>query len=469
MREVPRTTPWGPPARIVLALCASLGTDVAIAAPPTLQSVAVIPAASSISVGDSQLFKATGTFSNGSTRVLGPAIYEISLGLEATCALLVSGGVKCWGSNSSGQLGDGSYVDLLRPRRVKGIAQATALAFQGGRGCVVRTNGTVRCWGLNANGPDELGPVTVTGINSATAVAVGVHHSCTLLANGAVQCWGGNYYGTLGDGTNADSSVPVSVEGISTAIGLASLQDHTCARLASGAVQCWGSNEFGQLGNGTTADSNKPVTVFGIDTATAIAAGAFFNCALLSDGSVRCWGHGGIGELGDGRRAPHEYSSTPVQVALIGTAVEISAGAFHACAVMSSGDARCWGFNEEGELGNSAVRVRYSNTPVQVRGVDSPARLAAGGYHTCALLANGAMQCWGSNQYGQLGNGRKTVSPTRLPVNVVGTPGVVWDSSDPTKATIRDSGRAIGRSIGNTTITATTAGFINDNAVLTVK
>ena len=79
------------------------------------------------------------------------------------------------------------------------------------------------------------------------------------------------------------------------------------------------------------------------------------------------------------------------------------------------------------------------------------------------------MRCWGYNKYGQLGNRRKTANPNTLPVTVVGTPGVVWTSSDSSKATITDRGVATGRAVGNTTITATTAGFINDNAVLTVK
>ena len=120
---------------------------------------------------------------------------------------------------------------------------------------------------------------------------------------------------------------------------------------------------------------------------------------------------------------------------------------------------------------NSAMarRTSASNTPVRVSGISAPVRLAAGYYHTCALLSDGAMRCWGWNNEGQLGNRRRTgQTPHPWPVNVIGTPGVVWQSSDPSKATITDRGLATGRAVGNTTITATTAGFINDNAVLTV-
>jgi alpha-tubulin suppressor-like RCC1 family protein len=315
-------------------------------------------------------------------------------------------------------------------------------------------------------------PDAVTGINSATAVAAGGEfftaegHNCALLASGAVQCWGRNGSGQLGDGTNADSSVPVGVTGISTATAVAIGSSHSCALLASGAVQCWGYNFHGSLGNGTQTDSNTPVTVVGINNAKAIAVGAWFSCASLTSGAVRCWGRGGYGELGDGRQAD---SIVPVSVAGISTAVAITAGTYHACAVMSSGAAQCWGDNGYGQLGNSSS-YGVASTPVWVRGIRAPVRLAAGFRHTCALLSDGAMRCWGLDDEGQLGNRRRTgETPHPWPVNVIGTPGVVWQSSDSSKATITDRGVATGRAVGNTTITATTAGFINDNAVLTVK
>lgn len=162
------------------------------------------------------------------------------------------------------------------------------------------------------------------------------------------------------------------------------------------------------------------------------------------------------------------YSSIPVSVALTGTAAAITAGGAHACAVMSSGAALCWGNNEYGQLGNGFKTPYLSNTPVRVSGISAPVKLAAGDIDTCALLSDGAMRCWGANEWGELGN-RHRSGPMRWPVNVIGTPGVVWRSSDPSEATIVSSGKATARSIGNNTITATTAGFVNDNAVLTVK
>jgi alpha-tubulin suppressor-like RCC1 family protein len=271
----------------------------------------------------------------------------------------------------------------------------------------------------------------------------------------------------VGYGTYASSRIPVPVTGISTATAVATRGYHTCALLASGAVQCWGYNAWGQLGNGTTTNSNTPVTVKGISNATAVATGLDFSCALLASGAIQCWGRGAVGELGNGSA---EDSSVPVSVAGISTAVAITGGGYHACAVLSSGSAQCWGYNNYGQLGNGSTTAPESYTPVRVSGVSAPVELVAGIVHTCALLSDGAMRCWGGDSEGQLGDRRRTgETPHRWPANVVGTPGVVWQSSDPSKATITMRGLATARATGNATITATTAGFINDNAVLTVK
>lgn len=461
-----------------LMLCAALVTDLAVAAPAILQSVAVTPAARALSVGQKQRYTATGTFSDGSTQMLGAAISDIAPGYRGTCVSLTRGGVDCWGANDFGQLGDGTTTDSRVPRPVKWITNATAVAFGNFHVCALLDNGGVRCWG--SNGIGELGngtrttfsarPVQVTGIHSAIALGLGWAHSCALLANGTVRCWGYNWDGELGNGTRTQTStVPVQVTGIHTATALATFETHNCALLASGAVQCWGSNRYGQLGNGTTNDSSTPVTVLGINNATAVAAGNFFSCALLVSGSVRCWGSGASGELGDGRSEPYaDHVSTPVPVAGISTAVAITAGAYHACAVLDNGTVWCWGQNHYGQLGNGSLTALTLNTPAQVREISAPVRLVAGYWHTCALLTDGAMRCWGLDGWGELGD-RGSSSGVPKPVNVIGTPGVVWQSSDPSKATITMRGRATATAPGNTTITATTAGFVNDNAVLTVK
>ena len=457
-----------------IGLCTTVAA-VALAA-PTLQSVAVTPAARSLSVGGTQRYTATGTFSDGSTQALEAAGDNVALGFQTTCVLLTTGGVDCWGKNDKGQLGDGNTVDSLIPRPVKWITNAKAVASEWEHGCAVVGQGAVRCWGNNNFG--QLGngtttnsalPVRVIGISSATAVAVGWGHSCALLASGAIRCWGVNTRGELGHGTDASwSSAPVNVVGIHSATALAVGWKHSCALLANGAVQCWGHAQSGQLGDGTTTTfSGVPVAVRGINNATGVATGAYFSCALLATGAVQCWGYGDSGELGSGTFAD---SSVPVPVTGISAAVALTAGGFHACAVLGSGSTQCWGSNSYGELGAGSLTTSSSNIPVPVSEISAPVKVVAGLFHTCALLSDGAMRCWGYNSDGQLGDRRKT-GETRnpRPVNVIGTPGVVWESSDPTKAAISMRGRATASAPGNTTITATTAGFVNDNAVLTVK
>jgi alpha-tubulin suppressor-like RCC1 family protein len=443
-------------ARVATALCVALVTEVAIAATPKLESIAVTPPAPSISVGQKQSFKATGTFSDGSTQALGPNIDNIAPGYFGTCVLLTSGGVNCWGYNGNGELGDGDTADSLLPRPVKGINTATALANSRGdmpgHGCALLASGAVKCWGYNGDG--ELGngstanspvPVFVTGIRTATALALGNQYSCALLASGGVKCWGAWWV----IGSSVNSTVPVSVIGINTAVAITAGDWQACALLRGGSIKCWG---FGPTWVTT-----------GISGATAVAAGAQFACALLASGAVQCWGSNQYGQLGNGSNAD---SNIPVPVTGISTAILITVGRAHACAVLDGGIVQCWGANPGGQFGNGTQTS--SNTPVRVTTIRSPTRLAAGAGDTCALFPGGLMTCSGVNNTGQLGKGHKSVYET-LPVNVVGTPGVVWESSDPSKATITDRGVATGRSVGNATITAATAGLVNDNALLTVK
>jgi alpha-tubulin suppressor-like RCC1 family protein len=477
MIKVNRST-WTLHVTVGTVLCAALLTRGALAATPKLESIAVTPAASSIAVGQMQSFTATGTFSNGTKQALGPAMAGVAGGYEDTCALLSSGAVECWGSGGGGEHGDGTTTNSRVPRLpVVGINNATQVTVGEGSACARLATGAIKCWGDNGLGTLGNGggpgisttPVTVSGISTATAVAAGGLFTCALLANETVWCWGYNENGELGNGTTTtESNVPVQVVGIHTAVAIATGYAHACAVLASGAVKCWGQGGFGALGNGSTTDSDTPVTVVGLSGAKEVAAGGETNCAMLADGTVRCWGDNFYGELGDGSAGGSgSYSTTPTHVKGIDTAVTIVAGDATNCALLRSGSVQCWGDNRLGVLGTGGGPG--SNVPVTFNGIKSPTRLAGGYYHVCSLFSGDLLTCWGGNQYGQLGNGHKDTIPNPSPTNVVGTPGVIWASSNQSKATITDHGVATGVAAGNTNISATTAGLINDNAVLTVK
>ncbi|MGA8539971.1 MAG: hypothetical protein WB566_10755 [Terriglobales bacterium] len=345
-----------------------------------------------------------------------------------TCALLANGTVECWGSNSFGELGNGSTTNSDVPVAVSGLSGVTAIAVGGDHHtCAVLAGGTVECWGYNGEGQlgnnsttSSLVPVAVSNLSGVTAITAGADHSCALLANGTVECWGNNGDGQLGNGSTTESNVPVAVSNLGGATAIAAGGDHTCALLSNGTVECWGFNSAGQLGNGSNTESNVPVAVSNLSGATAIAAGGSHSCALLANGTAECWGYGAFGQLGNGNT-----SDLPVAVSNLSGAAGIAAGGYHTCALLANGTVQCWGVNDVGELGNDNLAVTQSSTPLTVIGNVVPGagvkHLASGDSHTCALISDGTVQCWGYNGAGQLGNGSLNSSST--PVAVAGLSG----------------------------------------------
>ncbi|MBT7080241.1 MAG: RCC1 repeat-containing protein, partial [Chloroflexi bacterium] len=358
----------------------------------------------------------------------------IAIGGEFSCALLDTGAVKCWGNNSSGQLGDGSTDDSETPVDVGGIDGSTYTATSISAGyeyaCALLSDGSLKCWGDNNYG--QLGdgstdtsetPVDVTGIDGSTAVATAVtaaeYHTCTLLSTGAVKCWGDNSYGQLGDGSTDESHTPVDVSGIDgstyTAIRVTAGGNSACAVLEDGSTYCWGNNDYGQLGDGSVSESSTAMDVEGIDgssaSASEIDAGAKLTCSVLSSGSAACWGRNNYGQLGDGSTDnSSEYVTVSGIDGITATATEVTTGGYHACALLDDGAVKCWGRNGYGQLGDTSTDD--SEIPVDVSGIDGSTsvatQIAAGSYSTCALLSNGAVKCWGFNSKGQLGNGSTT-------------------------------------------------------------
>lgn len=286
-------------------------------------------------------------------------------------------------------------------------------------------------------------PTAVADVNEATAPAVtdlqrrvtaGNLHSCAILDTGQVRCWGGNGNGQLGNGTTTASTAPVLVSGLSAVVQLSAGGFHTCALLHGGGVRCWGLNGNGQLGNGSTTDSLVPVTVTGVTTATAIAAGGFHTCAILADGTVSCWGSDGAGGIGDG--SPGDTSSAPTAVSGItaaNPAKALSLGEFHSCALLADGTVRCWGHNGFGQVGDGTKVDRSVATAVA--GLPDPAvdpvlAITTGSSHTCALLddADRTVRCWGHNAYGSLGHATAVTDGVMQPSTV---PVVVRYDDDP--------------------------------------
>jgi alpha-tubulin suppressor-like RCC1 family protein len=351
----------------------------------------------------------------------------IDAGYFHTCALTRSGAVFCWGENFLGQLGDGTTVERHTPVRVSGLnGGVVAIALGAHDSCALMRSGGVKCWGWNRSGQlgdgtttDRLTPVDVVGLHSGvSAIAAGDEHTCAALRSGGTKCWGENSWGQLGDGTTQISFTPVDVSGLSSRVsGITAGSDHTCAVTSAGGAKCWGLNLFGELGDGTF-DWRRltPVDVSGLSTGvSAISAGDFHTCALTSVGGAKCWGADGNGQLGDG--SVRYGQATPLDVVGLSSGVVAISGSEHTCAVTSAGGAKCWGTNHWGELGDGTTTQRL--TPVDVYGLATGVRAPAAGLdHSCAVMSAGGVKCWGLNENGELGDGTTTNRLT--PVDVVG-------------------------------------------------
>jgi len=353
-------------------------------------------------------------------------VTALAAGSYHTCTLTSAEGVKCWGSNEYGQLGDGSSIRRATPVDVGSLtSEGTAIAAGAKHTCALTSSGGVKCWGYNGLGQlgdgtrtHRLTPVDVSGLTSGgTAIAAGFYHSCALTSGGGVKCWGYNVHGQLGDGTTTSRVTPVDVSGLTSGVtALAAGAYHTCALTSSGGVKCWGYNAYGGLGDGSTTQRLTPMDVSGLTSGgTAVAAGAYHTCALTSSGGVKCWGYNGLGALGDGTTTQR---LSPVDVSgLTSGGTAISAGVHHTCTVTSGGGVKCWGHNINWQLGDGTPSDRL--TPVDVSGLTSGGTaISAGGHHTCALTSGGGVKCWGHNEYGQLGDGSST-QPYTL-VDVIG-------------------------------------------------
>ncbi len=433
----------------------------------------------------------------------------IGSGNGTRCVVMTGGKVACWGKGSAYQLGNGDDSDYNRPAWVHGLGtgatttHAISVSVGHTHACALMRSGTVRCWGSNSQGQTGLGTAsgaadatsTVAGLNgtdansSAIAVSTGVSFSCAILTNRSVQCWGDNTSSQLGNGTVDDSSFPVPVSGLNgagpdsqatgifvgsaracaitvskrvlcwgrslsstpqavayfdgltpstTAVQMALTQNGFCASLQSGQVLCWGVNNSnrgfgdGTTGNVTRADplSSSPVRISAgvpLTSVTRISGfGANANntnsfCALTSAGDVYCWGNNVFGQVGDLGNTASEYAKRVNLSLPVGAFVsQISVGQESACAVISDASIRCWGTNSTGELGD----LRYAFEPLPKKmdflpGLGSYSFTPSTGL-SCGSVSNGTVRCWGA---GRFGNGITGYSST--PVTVPSASSVV--------------------------------------------
>jgi alpha-tubulin suppressor-like RCC1 family protein len=349
-------------------------------------------------------------------------VAAVRAGGHATCVIEHDRSVWCWG--------DGKAPAPLTPPDGE-VTRVVDVALGGAGRCTLHESGNLYC----ATGPD--GTLTkIEGLGGAVGVTVGKGHFCARTNLSQVACWGNNESGELGDGTSDPHADPaVVMTGLPEAGQLAAGVDATCAVTLEGKVWCWGHNDVGQLGRGpcltTMCKQTTPQEVVNFKIGSpvpvgAVTAGNQFACALArEERTVWCWGADSLGQLGDGM--PGAQGKSPQLVSVLTGITQLSAGGSHSCALGSDRQLRCWGDN--GKYQTASMEPSFLAVPTVV--VDAAQRpvvfreVATGDEHTCGLIENGAVQCWGGNAHGELGYpvSGPAAQPTPVALTCSVTPG----------------------------------------------
>ncbi len=354
----------------------------------------------------------------------------LAAGARHTC-VIDGGDVVCWGDDGSGQVGNGTTTgDVAAPPTPIDLPTGrTATSIVGGADhtCAILDTGDITCWGSDGSG--QLGngaatgdvtapptPIDLPAGRTATAITAGTDHTCAILDNREVTCWGNDGSGQVGNGTTtgdvAAPPAPIDLPTGRTATAITAGTNHTCAILDTGDITCWGSDIEGQVGNGSVGgDVTAPPDAVDLPagrTAAAVAGGNEHTCAVLDDGNVTCWGNDSLGQLGNGPPTGTILAPPPAITLPPGRlAIAITAGENHTCALLDNSHITCWGWDGSGQLGNGATTGAVTEPPdtVFLPAGRTAVAVVAGSAHTCALLDNDEVTCWGSDSHGQLGNG----------------------------------------------------------------
>lgn len=360
---------------------------------------------------------------------------RLAAGGDFTCALNHAGAAFCWGEGGFGQLGNGSASQSAQPVRVQG-GPYSAIVAADEAACALRFDGMVDCWGLPPRkccGQASyalLAPAPLATSIRFTQVSLAGWSACGIDRAQHAFCWGAAFNSALGNGESPDTSI---------APAIALRAGHAFAAIAQGAfggcgidvqsaVWCWGADFRGELGVGDAADTiraARPMKTAGDLRFVQISVGGIYTCGVTTTGVTECWGDNVVGQLGDGtlhdRAVPTPVAGGAFVAVFAGQPTD---GADHTCALDASGAASCWGANELGQLGatgpNGCGSAPCSTTPVAVTGGVTFTTLALGNSHTCGMVADGHVFCWGNNAQGQLGDG--TTTSSTAPVRSLFTP-----------------------------------------------
>jgi len=333
---------------------------------------------------------------------------RIAAGIAHTIALKSDGTLWAWGFNGYGQLGDGTTNDIYAPSRIGSDKDWVSVAAGSYHTLALKSDGTLWAWGYNGFG--QLGDGTINDIHSPTrigsdndwaSIAVGDYHCLALKSDGTLWAWGSNGYGQLGDGTTNDVYTPAKIGVYNNWVRINAGRYHSMALRSNGTLWTWGRNSEGQLGDGTTNDVYAPAKIGSGQYWNAVYAGSYHSIALNADGTLWAWGFNGYGQLGDGTT---NDIYIPTKIGTDNSWVFISPGSHHTVAFKSDGTLWAWGLNADGQLGDGTTTDRYFPVQVGVEHIWIPAA-AGGDSYSLVYKSDGTLWAWGSNGYGQLGDG----------------------------------------------------------------
>ncbi len=351
----------------------------------------------------------------------------LDAGFSHTCGLDRDGRAFCWGAGGEGQLGTGTRDSTTIPTPVSGDRTYVQLSVANHATCAIDPTRVLWCWGSNAQG--QLGiaagivralvPTAVGGALRFLQVSAGAEHTCGIAEDERAYCWGSGNDGKLGTGGFSAQPTPALVSGDLRWQSIAAGGAHSCGVTTAGVPHCWGTSVTGALGTSTILQSAVPVPV---DVPTGVVfrevvTGESQSCAISTAGLAWCWGTNVVGQLGDGS-GTNRPVPTPVSGGVTWAAIGMGAEPSilgHVCGVDVASVLRCWGLNDEGQLGRDVSGSCFylqlwpcAITPQSVPAVGPVGRAVSGGRHSCALTLTGSVWCWGRNSSGQLGDGTRT-------------------------------------------------------------
>jgi alpha-tubulin suppressor-like RCC1 family protein len=336
-----------------------------------------------------------------------------------------------WGPDTNGMLGNGASLGLTTyPSPLQTSYDYIDITSGEEFGCGVKKDGTVWCWGADTagklgNGPAitsaQQAPYKISNLKNIVQVSASAAHACALEKNGTAWCWGANAYYELGDGTNVSKDAPVRVNGINDFTYVEAGANTTCGLRQNGEIWCWGRGWFGALGNGGTADSAVPVKASNVSDFTTIsgnghASSASF-CATTKRGLGFCWGFGNNGNIGNGSTAS---VNVPTQVSNITDFVKIETHNSTSCGIRADRSLWCWGRGNLGQMGNNTTTAA-NPTPVQVLNISDVVDVGVYTFNVCAVTGNGELYCWGDGDATHMmANGPNVTAAQLLPYKAIG-------------------------------------------------